>query len=193
MSLRSVLLIIISDGDCTGYELTKEFETVLGNFWTASHQQVYRELGKMHDDGLVERRVEPQDGKPDRKVYTITDAGRANLENWLRAPTSFAAVRNPLLVKVYAGLLLGPEALHGHVDAFRSRGEEAHARFSAIKDEHYEEPIDEMADWKKLAYLTLRFGMLRNEADQRWAKEAQDILSAMMAGEENSPEPNSNR
>lgn len=182
MSLRSVILVVLADGEHSGYEITKEFETVLGYFWSASHQQVYRELGKMHDEGLVRCRLAPQAGKPDRKVYSITDTGRAHLLSWLEAPAAHPPVRNPLLVKVYAGMLLGPDRLAGHVDAFRKEAQDALARFGAIRDEHYKEDPGAMEDWKKLAYLTLRYGMLRREADQRWAAEALRVMQSMGQG-----------
>ncbi len=191
MSLRSVILVALADEDRSGYEITKDFETVLGYFWSASHQQVYRELKKMDEEGLVACRVEPQGSKPDRKLYSITDRGREDLLAWLQAPPAHPPVRSPLLVKVYGGMISGPEPLEAHIDTFYRESEAALNGFKAIEEEHYPEPVEEMEDWKKLAYLTLRFGMLRRQADARWASEAREILRSIMAPDrEKSPKKN---
>ncbi len=81
MSLPHVILTVLSHRDATGYDITKEFSNAIGHFWKASHQQVYRELNKLADMGAVSCRLEPQDGKPDRKVYSITDIGKQSCMN----------------------------------------------------------------------------------------------------------------
>ena len=72
MSLPHVILTVLSNREATGYDITKEFSHSIGYFWKASHQQVYRELNKMAANDQVTCRLEPQEGKPDRKVYAIT-------------------------------------------------------------------------------------------------------------------------
>lgn len=182
MSLRSVILVALAEADHSGYEITKEFETVLGFFWNASHQQVYRELKKMDTDGLVQCRLEPQEGKPDRKVYSMTEEGRQALATWLAEPASPAPVRSALLVKVYAGMMLEPQHLSTHIETFQSEANAALTRFKAIEKEHYPEDLSQMEDWKKLAYLTLRFGELRRAADAEWATEALEVLKMIGRG-----------
>ena len=87
MSLPHVILTVLSTRDATGYDITKEFSASIGYFWKASHEQVYRELNKMAEKELVTCVLEPQEGKPDRKVYSITDAGRSALGEWFDQPT----------------------------------------------------------------------------------------------------------
>ncbi|AUW07558.1 PadR family transcriptional regulator [Vibrio campbellii] len=72
------LLSLLSEHKtATGYDLTKMMST--SHVWRASHQQIYRSLNKLADDGFLACKDEPQKGKPDRKVYSLTNDGIAKL------------------------------------------------------------------------------------------------------------------
>ena len=75
MSLRYALLAAIDETPSTGYALSRRFNEGLAHVWSANHQQVYRELGRLEKEGLLSVTVESQAGKPDRKRYAITAAG----------------------------------------------------------------------------------------------------------------------
>ena len=76
MALEHALLVSLSEQPGTGIELTRRFDRSIGYFWRATHQQIYRTLKKLLDDELVSVESISQDGRPDKKVYTISDAGR---------------------------------------------------------------------------------------------------------------------
>src|SRR6202012_4881977 len=61
MALREVILTVLARGEMTDYEITKDFEAVYVHFWRASHQQVYRELARLHKDGQVTVKVVAQE------------------------------------------------------------------------------------------------------------------------------------
>ena len=83
MSLRYGLLGSINLKPMTGYELDREFKESLNYIWKTNTSQLYSELGKMEQDGwLISERV-IQDDKPNKRVYSITDKGRAELLDWL--------------------------------------------------------------------------------------------------------------
>jgi len=86
MSLRHGLLGLINYEPMTGYQLTKEFEQSLGFFWHTNFQQIYKALDTMENDGwLVSKRV-MQAEKPNKRIYSITPAGKAELLAWLSSP-----------------------------------------------------------------------------------------------------------
>ncbi|GAA3124792.1 PadR family transcriptional regulator [Streptosporangium carneum] len=80
MSLRHAMLGLLSEGPASGYDLLKIFEASLANVWTATQSQLYAELGRLADAGLVEVTAE---GPRGRKEYAITEAGLAELRHWL--------------------------------------------------------------------------------------------------------------
>src|SRR5258708_13017723 len=86
----------------TGYELAKTFDTSIGFFWRADHQQIYRELARLRERGHVRGREVVQSGKPNKLVYTLTSDGRAALRHWAARPSSPSSIKDDLLVRLYA-------------------------------------------------------------------------------------------
>jgi len=78
MNVRTICLAILYDGDATGYEIRKlSVEGEYSYFIDASYGAIYPSLARLEQEQLVTARVEQQDGKPAKKIYSITPAGRA--------------------------------------------------------------------------------------------------------------------
>ena len=75
MALRDAVLAALLEGEASGYDLAKRFDRSVANFWTATPQQLYRELDRLAADGLIEARVVPQERRPTKRLYTLTTAG----------------------------------------------------------------------------------------------------------------------
>jgi DNA-binding PadR family transcriptional regulator len=63
----------------TGYDLSKEFDEKVSCYWQATSQQIYRELARMEAQGWVAMTVIPQSGRPDKKLYALTELGQQEL------------------------------------------------------------------------------------------------------------------
>jgi len=83
LSLKFGLLGFLSNQEMSGYDLEKMFNQSIGFFWNAKISQVYRDLRTMEKSGWVESNEVIQKGKPNKKVFKITDQGRQELDNWL--------------------------------------------------------------------------------------------------------------
>ena len=83
-----------------GLALAKRFAETIGFFWHADHQQIYRVLRRLKDDGLVDDVLVIQHARPNKRVYSITAAGRDRLVDWSREEHVAASVKDDLLVKV---------------------------------------------------------------------------------------------
>ena len=104
MSLPYGLLGLLSYEESSGYDLTKKFADSLDNFWHAEGSQIYRELKRLEAAGLVRSRLVYQDDRPNRRVYTITDAGRRELADWLaQARPEFGSTHYEILLRVFFG------------------------------------------------------------------------------------------
>ena len=102
MSLRYALLGFLGLDSMTGYEIKKNLDQSTQLFWHAGLNQIYPTLKKLEIDGLVTARAEAQDGKPDKRTYSITPAGREALEQWLAEPLSFLPPsKNAALLKIF--------------------------------------------------------------------------------------------
>lgn len=98
--LKHGILGLINYGDMTGYEIMKVFRDSLSYFWTANTSQIYRELQTLKRKGFVTDAVVRQNGKPDKKVFSITESGREELKRWLRE-YDYGNSNIPLCMKVF--------------------------------------------------------------------------------------------
>lgn len=112
MSLEFAILGFLNYQPYTGYDLKKIFDTSIRHFWPADQSQIYRTLSRLTENGWAEMEKVPQADRPDRKVYSITDAGRAELLRWLSGPPPMGEPRSAPLIQVFfAGQLSDAEVL----------------------------------------------------------------------------------
>ncbi|MFE3455049.1 PadR family transcriptional regulator [Nonomuraea sp. NPDC059194] len=98
MSIRHGLLALLSQGPRYGYQLRAEFEASTGATWPLNIGQVYTTLSRMERDGLVASGEEDEQG---RVVYTVTEAGRAEMERWFSTPVAQSdRPRDELVIKL---------------------------------------------------------------------------------------------
>jgi PadR family transcriptional regulator AphA len=86
MSLRYALLGFLTTEPASGYRLAQEFGESMGWFWYASHSQIHPELKRMEDEGLVTSELLEDDGRG-KRLYSITESGREQLDQWLSEST----------------------------------------------------------------------------------------------------------
>lgn len=118
-----MLLGFLMSDSMTGYELKKKFAISFSFFSGLSYGSIYPALRKMEQDGWITLKVEIQDGAPNRKVYTITDAGRKAFLEALRAPLLPERPKNAFLTRLFFFAHLPPQeqsaAANLHLDSIR--------------------------------------------------------------------------
>ena len=100
MSLKHALLGLLSEGEATGYDLTKMFELSMSHYWHAGHSQIYPLLDDMEKEGLILFEHIVQKDKPNKKVYRLTPPGRAALVAWLKVEPPPSRYKDESLLKV---------------------------------------------------------------------------------------------
>lgn len=111
MDVKTVCLGMLTDGEASGYDLKKEFESSFGHFFAAGYGSIYPALNALARDGLVECQHIPQEGRPDRKVYRITAAGREHLLTALENPCPSHKVRSEFLATMCFSHLMSREQI----------------------------------------------------------------------------------
>jgi PadR family transcriptional regulator, regulatory protein AphA len=101
MSLIHAILASLEFKPMTGYDLKKFFDSSADNFWTTTQSHIYKALGDLEKEGWVEKCVIEQEDKPNRKEFSITATGRAELRRWLTTPLLPAPVREAWLVQLF--------------------------------------------------------------------------------------------
>jgi DNA-binding PadR family transcriptional regulator len=102
MALNYALLGYLNLAPMTGYDLKKNLDRSTQHFWYAGLNQIYPTLKSLEDDGWIASRIEAQEGRPDRKVYRITDTGRSELLEWLAVPLQrLPSAKNSGLLKLF--------------------------------------------------------------------------------------------
>ncbi|MFA1541122.1 PadR family transcriptional regulator [Actinomadura monticuli] len=102
MALRHAVLAALLDGEYSGYQLAKIFDLSVSNFWHAVPQQLYSELSRLETEGLIRGRQIIQHDRPNKRVYTVTQAGVDELERFALTPAKPGIIRENLLVMVQA-------------------------------------------------------------------------------------------
>ena len=174
MSLSHTILTLLAESPYSGYDLNKHFEDAVSCFWKASHQQIYRELSKMASLGWVQSEAIPQQGKPDKKLYQITDIGLQELHDWFELPCTPTQIREDMLVKVLAGEYIPRAILIQHLQSRRSRHQ---AQLDCyLEQEQAFLDLEHPPDRLRFRYFTLRRG-LRYEAE--WVEWCTEVLDAI--------------
>jgi PadR family transcriptional regulator, regulatory protein AphA len=178
MALRHVVLTVLARGEMSGYDIAKNFETLYSHFWRASHQQVYKELARLNQEGRVSAKVVAQRSKPDKKVYTITKRGIEELKEWVLAPTEFPLPRYDLLVKLLAHHVVDRRSFQRECDAILASAQEWLRALRAMRRECLRERERGWSEHDQVLYLALRRGLLLGEAQVRWLNEIKRYLAS---------------
>ena len=164
-----VILGLIAFGRRTGYDIKTFVDKTTRYFWAASYGQIYPELKRLEDQGLVRGRPEPS-GARARTVYELTDAGTAALERWLASDEEqLYELRDEGMLKLFFSDSL-PERRIDIVRAMRTREERDLAQLRAIEPHAKKGPAG--------SYLTLQLGIGLTEWTIKWCEAAERQLAA---------------
>ncbi len=175
LSLKYTILVALSEGPKTGYDVAKLFDKTIGFFWRARHSQIYRELAKLKEKQWVTSQEVEQSGKPNKVVFTITDEGRDALFNWSREPNEPQELKDDFLIQLYR-----LESID--LEAFR---ENLMLRLESHRDRHsrYIEKYEVLAGKDSLSDVGQKLAL---EVGIRWEREWTDWCSKAL--EQLSPE-----
>lgn len=183
MALSEAILVCLADGPLTGYDLAKTFSQSIGFFWRADHQQIYRVLRQLKERGLVTDELVVQEGRPNKKVYSITAQGRERLTEWSRETHEVASVKDDLLVKLYGLEHVDVTAVRAQVAERLEQHRSRLALYERIEAEGYErvDPRDPGATGRLLG---LALGLAYERSWVQWCTLAVSRLDDLgMTGE----------
>jgi DNA-binding PadR family transcriptional regulator len=151
MDIQSVLLGFLMHKSMTGYDLKKAFSISFSFFSGLSYGSIYPALKKMENRGLISKKTEIQDGAPNRKVYSVTEAGKEVFLKSLRSPLVFEQPKSAFLMKLFFFAHLSPEERETIALDYLNSIEQLHKQLEAVQPE-----IQARAD--RFQYLCFQFG-----------------------------------
>ena len=160
---------MLTDGEASGYDLKKEFESSFSHFFAAGYGSIYPALNSLAREGLVECRHIPQEGKPDRKVYKITEAGHEHLLAALENPCPSHKVRSEFLATMCFSHLMTREQIE---TVLENRLSEMTDYLHLFKE--FEK--DCMDDWPPGARFVLGFGQTMMQTMRKYIEDNKDML-----------------
>ncbi|ATO44744.1 PadR family transcriptional regulator [Loigolactobacillus coryniformis] len=100
--LKYIILGLLGERALTGYDIAKAFTADIGEFWSANHSQIYPLLKRLETAGLITHQLQVSGEKLEKKVYSLTAAGQAQLQDWLHEPTrELTASKDEFILKLY--------------------------------------------------------------------------------------------
>jgi len=175
VALGDAILVCLTERPMTGYELAKTFDSSIGFFWKADHQQIYRELTKLRERGYVQGREVVQSGKPNKLVYRLTAEGKAALRHWAARPSTPPSIKDDMLVRLCALDAVDMEPMRADLMARLEYHRDRLARYERVLKKRFPQGAQNLADTGKL--LGLRLGLRHERAVVEWCEEALDTLT----------------
>lgn len=177
---KYALLGMLNIMPLSGYDIKKMTDMSISHFWSENFGHIYPVLKKMEEEGLVTKSVEETSGKPNRNIYSITQAGREELVEWLLLPVETLSFRNELLLKIFF-------ADQVPIDRIAEMVAEEKERFSSKLKEfrRIEENLksnDQYMNDERIPFwlMTLSFGIHSSSAAASWCDETLKILDGLL-------------
>jgi DNA-binding PadR family transcriptional regulator len=163
----------------SGYDICKAVESSVGYFWHESYGQIYPTLKKLAAEGLIVPSNPDSAAKPRRQAYSLTEAGRSSLHEWLALPFQNDPPRNEFLLKLFFGREAAPGISLAHVRDLQERNRKMLATLQEIEGfaRSQSNPDPNMPYWM----LTLSLGVALTRAALEWGESAEAALAGMEA------------
>ncbi|MGX5185213.1 PadR family transcriptional regulator [Streptomyces avermitilis] len=157
MSLPHAILTALLEKPSSGLELTRRFDKSIGYFWSATHQQIYRELGKLEAEGYIRALPTQQPARGQKKAYEVLPAGRAELARWTAAAQEPKPLRDTLLLRLRASAVVGTEGIETDLRRHLALHQRQLTEYEEIQDRDFGPGKDTPQD--RLRHLVLRAGI----------------------------------
>ncbi|MGX7112635.1 PadR family transcriptional regulator [Gemella cuniculi] len=165
--LKYAILGLLNRKGMSGYDLTKEFDKELVNFWNAKHSQIYPELKKLEESGLIEHKVEISGEILEKKIYYLTKEGREDLVLWLLKKQSVPKTsKDSFKLQIYLSEILEKEDL---VNILKDYKKKRQAKYAFLYDKFNEYKIKPKIFSSEFSdYLVLKSAIMREDAYIEW-------------------------
>ncbi len=191
MSIEHILLGLLRK-PASGYDLKALFDQTIRHFWAAELSQIYTTLQRIEQKGLLRSRNKPSAKGPNRRVYSLTPAGRKELQRWLEGEPEFADERYTYLAQLFfMGELVDFHKTVAFLEKVRDKRHNSLTKLREIERDWLAEvggTTDNLSDDHFHRYMTLRTGISTMSARVAWCDEAIERIQQRMKTKSHRPE-----
>ncbi len=181
--LGYAILGLIDKGEVTGYDLTKIFNDSVADFWSANQSQIYPELKKLVQAGLIEYEVVIQGEVLEKKLYSITSQGKAELKKWIMEDEPpLSQSKDIFKLRIYFAEHLSTEQLLEKLKSRQKRCNSLLIRYKTKKNNYQDIPIppEKLGD-----YILLKGAMMQLKAQLAWLDESINYIISISQSDNN--------
>jgi DNA-binding PadR family transcriptional regulator len=176
-ALGYALLCALHRGPLTGYDLVRRMRRPIGYYWTAQQSQIYPELTRLTEAGLIEHEAAPGPGPRQRKTHRLTAAGRDELAAWLVSPPARHTPRDEAVLKTYALAAADPSRMRDMYLGEARSWDEQRADFERQRAELVAKGADRPEHPEFGSYATLRLALSSLVVRADWCRWVADRLA----------------
>ncbi|QNS07792.1 PadR family transcriptional regulator [Streptomyces xanthii] len=185
MSLPHAILTALLEKPSSGLELTRRFDRSIGYFWSATHQQIYRELGKLERDGLIRALPAQGPARGQKKQYEVLPEGRAELARWTAASHDPKPLRDTMLLRLRSAAVVGTDGIGTDLRRHLALHRQTLENYLEIQERDFPPEKDSMPD--RLQHAVLRAGI---DLETFWVGWIEETLRRLdLPEEEREPAP----
>lgn len=173
MSLPHALLTSLLERPCSGLDLASRFDRSIGHFWQSTHQQIYKELGRLEEAGWVES-VPAESGRGRKRLYRVLPAGKNELKRWVKGVQDPNPLRDELMVRLRAEAVLGPTGVEHDLRHRLEQHQKKLALYRQIESRDFSE--SEPSREQQLQHLVLEAGIMH---ESQWVAFCEKALALL--------------
>jgi DNA-binding PadR family transcriptional regulator len=155
MNMQDVILGFLYEEPMSGYDIKQMMENSVSYFFDASFGAIYPALRKMEKEGLVEKQVIQQEGKPNKNLFAITESGKEQFQQYLNSPINPTVMRSDVLIRIFFGRFTSPENIEKWLTEERAKNEAMYENLKRIAEMY--------PNMEKHKRFTLEFGIRQAE------------------------------
>jgi DNA-binding PadR family transcriptional regulator len=175
MSLSHALMTSLLEKSSSGYDLARRFDKSIGYFWHATHQQIYRELGRMEAAGWITSCSAPDAGKTKKRMYQVLPLGQQELLRWVSQASQPMDLRDEFMVRLRADAAIGPLTLAPELQRRIALHQDRLQTYRAIEQRDFPHG-GALSREARIQHMILKKGILYEEGSIAWA---QDMLAVL--------------
>lgn len=172
MSLPHALLTALLEQEATGFDLAKRFDRSMSYYWHATHQQIYRELAKMEQQGWIESQASSANSRI--KLYHLLPDGQQELLRWAQTPTDITPLREALMIKLRAESLLDAVDLRPQMLLRRQEHVQRLAVYQQLEAQYFNHTTPNRQ--QRIQHLILQTGMQYEQHCITWLDHVLAVL-----------------